>query len=275
MIFVYKNWERFCKNLKEKGITSIPAKQVKSGKPFFVLKHDIECNVQKAFKLAEIEHKYGHRGSYYAHAYLLEDPKNVVLLQKIQGMGHEVSYHYDVMDSTRGNLEKAIEEFKRNISKFESYGFPIVTVCQHGNPIVERVGYTSNRDFFRSCEVRQFFPQISDLMVNYKEQYHIDYQYYSDAGRKFKLIFDPLNNDIVNSDDKNVSFPDLIALITELNTDSCAIVSTHPHRWTKSTILYCIKSFCFKCVRTVAKLLIRVPFCKKIMSKYYFLAKKI
>ena len=72
MIFVYKYWDQFCRELKEKGVVGIPAKEVKkSMTSFLVLKHDIENTVPKAYRLAEIEHKYGHRGSYYAHAYFL------------------------------------------------------------------------------------------------------------------------------------------------------------------------------------------------------------
>ena len=56
MIFVYKYWDQFCRELKEKGIVSIPAKEVKgSMTSFLVLKHDIENTVPKAYMLAEIE----------------------------------------------------------------------------------------------------------------------------------------------------------------------------------------------------------------------------
>lgn len=273
MIFVYKYWDNFCKALSEKEKISIPASQVKSDKPFLVLKHDIECDVSKAFKLAEIENKYDHCGSYYAHAYLLDDSNNVELLRKMQAMGHEISYHYDVMDSNKGNIEQAIEEFEKSVSRFESLGFHIETVCQHGNPVVERVGYTSNRDFFRSEAVRQKFPKIADIMVNYKEQYNTDYQYYSDAGRKFKFIYDPINNDIVNSDDKNIAYESLDELL--LTLPSKAIISTHPHRWTDSATLYIIKEKVFFAIKALAKLMMKVPAFKKIMSRYYYLAKKI
>jgi len=58
-------------------------------------------------------------------------------------MGHEISYHYDVLDSSHGDMEKAIDEFENNKQRFEELGFALKTVCQHGNPVVERVGYTS------------------------------------------------------------------------------------------------------------------------------------
>lgn len=274
MIFVYDAWDEFCCNLKKRGIISIPAREVsKYQDAYLVLKHDIENNVSKAYKLALIEHKYGHRGSYYAHAYLLENEQNVTLLRKMQTMGHEISYHYDVMDSNHGNLDGAIKEFEMNRQQFEALGFPIVTVCQHGNPIVERVGYTSNRDFFRSQRVQNLYPDIADIMVDYKEKYHTDYSYFSDAGRKFRFIYDPINNDVIDSDDKNVPYENLNEIL-EILPDK-AIISTHPHRWSDSAVSYIVKEKIFKAIKYTAKFVMKIPGAKKIMSRYYYLAKKI
>lgn len=274
MIFVYSKWDCFCSKLKNMGIISIPAQEISGSlKEFLVLKHDIENTVSKAYRLAQIEHKYGHRGTYYAHANLLKDPLNVAIFRKMQAMGHEISYHYDVLDSNHGNLEEAIREFEVNRKQFELLGFPVITVCQHGNPVVEREGYTSNRDFFRSSQVQEMYPNIADIMVDFKEKYHTEYSYFSDAGRKFKLIFDPINNDIVNSDDKNVPYEELEDLLEVLPPKT--IISTHPHRWTKSAVSYIIKEKLFKVIKRMAKLLMKVRVFKKLMSRYYYLAKKI
>lgn len=275
MIFVYKKWDYFCRSLHENGIHSIPACEVEQdASPYLVLKHDVETDVPRALVLAKIEFKYGHRGSYYVQAYLLDDPKNIRLLQEMQAMGHEISYHYDVMDSQKGDLDRALEEFEANKKRFEENGFILQTLCQHGNPIVERVGYTSNRDFFRSERVRALYPALSDIMVNFKEAKRTDYTYYSDAGRKFKMIYDPLTNDIVNSDDKNIVYKNLGVLLPVLKGQS-AIVSTHPHRWTASAFKYILKAAVFKGIKTVAKILVKIPILKKFMSRYYYLAKKI
>lgn len=279
MIFVYKHWEKFCRELQEKGILSVPACDVAQGKaaqPYLVLKHDVETDVHRAFEMAKIEQKYGHRGSYYVQAYLMQDVANVELLRQMQAMGHEISYHYDVMDSCKGNLFNARKEFATNLDLFEKNRFPVVTVCQHGNPIVERVGYTSNRDFFRSAQVQAEYPNMSDIMVNFKVWANTEYIYYSDAGRRFQMIFDPINNDIVNSDDRNIYYEDLNVLMREANIGiENSIISTHPHRWTSSEMTYCVKDFVFKVIKKIAKLLVKVPIFKKVMSKYYYLAKKI
>lgn len=276
MIFVYSKWDDFCKKLAERGLVSIPTRDIKASTTnYIVLKHDVETNVAKAYQLSVIEHEYGHRGSYYVQAYLMHDEKNILLLREMQDMGHEISYHYDVMDSCKGDLDKAIQEFADNMQFFEKNGFVISTVCQHGNPVVERVGYTSNRDFFRSDLVRSLYPKIRDVMVNLKNDVPTDFVYFSDAGRVFKMIFDPLNNDIVNSDDKNIAYKNLDELIEALDFSKGIIISTHPHRWCSSAIGYMIKTYMFKIVRATAKIVVRVPLAKRIMSRYYYLAKKI
>ena len=276
MIFVHKYWEKFLKDLKNRGFISISAKDVSDNlKTYLVLKHDVETDVKKAYKLAQLEKEYGHKGSYYVQAYLLNDEENVKLLTLMQDMGHEISYHYDVMDSNKGDIDKAINEFESNKRKFEKNGFEICTVCQHGNPIVERVGYTSNRDFFRNEKVSETYSSVCDIMVNYKDKYNTDYQYFSDAGRQFKLIYDPINNDVVNSDDKNIPFKNLDELVEVLSQDKGNVVSIHPHRWTHSALIYVVKAVIFKVVKAIAKTLIKIPFLKKIFSKYYYIAKKI
>lgn len=276
MIFTYNRWEEFCKRLAVKGVKSIPTREIlTSTANYVVLKHDVETNVPKAYRLATIEHKYGHKGSYYVQAYLMHDEKNILMLREMQEMGHEISYHYDVMDSCKGDLNKAIKEFADNKQIFEKKGFVISTVCQHGNPVVERVGYTSNRDFFRSDLVRSLYPKIRDVMVNLKSDVPTDFVYYSDAGRVFKMIYDPLTNDIVNSDDKNIAYQNLDELIEDLDFSNGIIISTHPHRWCASSTGYLLKTYLFKAIRAAAKMVMHVPGVKKIMSRYYYLAKKI
>lgn len=277
MLFIYKYWEDFCKKLSESGIHSIPAREVNENSSIYLIfKHDVETNIRKAYDLSVIEYKYGHRGSYYVQAYLLKDKKNIELLHKISELGHEVSYHYDVMDSQKGNINKACIEFENNLKLFEQNGFNINTVCQHGNPIINRIGYTSNRDFFRNTDIQKRFAGISDIMVNYKNEYKTDYCYYSDAGRKFKFIYDPINNDIVDSENKNVTYDTLDELLVlAIDKHHNIIISIHPHRWTRSRILNFTQNALFYILRNLSRLLKRNKFFMSFFSKYYFLAKKI
>lgn len=276
MIFTYRIWTRFCKTLFENERISIPANEVKNfNKKYIILKHDVETNVKKALKMAKIEQKYFHRGVYYVQAYLLKSKKNIKLLKKIQALGHEVSYHYDVMDSCKGNIENAIIEFEKNVALFENNGFNIDTVCQHGNPLIKRIGYTSNRDFFRNNQVIKKFPNISDIMVNFKINMNTEFIYYSDAGMVYKKIYDPINNDVTNSEHLNVSFKTVDELINDVLIQDNVIISTHPHRWTANVIFYIVKNSIFKIVKFIVKVLYKIPIINKIIDKYYYLAKKL
>ncbi len=279
MIFVYKYWELFCRKLREQGIKSATAQSItnnKDGKPYLILKHDIETNVSKAYALACIEKKYGHCGSYYVQAYLLNSRRNIKLLTKMSKMGHEISYHYDVMDSNKGRLTEAIKEFEENRKIFEDNGFQITTVCQHGNPVIERKGYTSNRDFFRSNKVQALYPEISDIMVNFHVVTKTEFQYYSDAGRRFQKIYDPLNNDIIDSSNKNICYDELDDILKDvINSKENIIISIHPHRWNRSVFINQIKTGIFFIVKKSVRILVKFPLIKRFISRYYYLAKKI
>ncbi len=277
-MFYYKKWDSFCRNLKELGCllcTGEESLREDCSRRFVVLKHDIEDSVPNAHKLAGIEHKYGIRGSYYVQAYLLENENNVRLLQEMQSWGHEISYHYDVLDANAGDYAAAEKDFDKYLKVFYSFGFRFKTICQHGNPVKKRVGYTSNRDFFRNQEILSKYPDFVDMVVNYSQNVKCSYKYISDAGYSWNLITEPETNDL-HPGVKNVrigNFDKLFSLIK--NTDCSYVVSTHPHRWRKSALgIYC-KIVVFRCARTTVMILRKVPFVESILNKFYFLAKKI
>ncbi|HQO10749.1 MAG TPA: hypothetical protein PLK90_11450 [Clostridiales bacterium] len=277
MPFIFSQWEKFCTGLKNAGIISVQPSFLLKEKPlsrFLVLKHDVETDPSKALIMAKIENTHGHRGVYYVQAYLLGSEKNIDILKKIQSLGHEVSYHHDVMDQCKGDILKAADEFEKNADKFRKCGFTVSTVCQHGNPVIERKGYTSNRDLFRDGVTAERFRGISEIMVNFRNRINADYKYISDAGYGWKIIFDPENNDVVPSSDKDVpldSFDDVL----KAAGDNSVIISTHPHRWHENAVKAFVKDTTFRIIRTSAKTAIKIPGMKRLMGRFYYIAKKI
>lgn len=272
---VYKEWTKFCEKMH---LTSIPCKTpddvIKEGYigDFFALKHDVECKVRKAYKLCQIEHQAGLRGVYYVQHYLLGNKKNLSLLKKMKDMGATISYHHDVMDSNGGNILEAIRDFRSKIDDFEQNGFSTVTVCQHGNPVLERVGYTSNRDFLRNEKVKEEFSGVYDIMVNFKEKIG-NYVYISDSGGKWSIVTDPENNDREKS--KDIPLAGIDEVLSVVEKERRVIISVHPHRWHKNKLTSFIFSTRFKLVRGFARMLIKIPFMKKFMSKHFELAKRL
>ncbi len=275
-MFYYKNWDRFCCALKENGTKLCTGEESLSAtEKFVVLKHDVEGAVPNAHKLASIEHKYGICGSYYVQAFLLNDPKNVALLQEMQAMGHEISYHYDVLDAHSGDYDAAQKDFQKYLDEFHANGFKFQTICQHGNPVKERLGYNSNRDFFRNKDILKRYPKFVDMVVNYSQHVRTPYKYISDAGYGWNIITLPETNDL-HPEVKNIrigNFEKLTKLLLE--SENSFVVSTHPHRWRDTVFSIYLKIAFFRCVKSAVLLLKRIPFVEKILSKFYFLAKKI
>ncbi|HHX24181.1 MAG TPA: hypothetical protein GX723_09295 [Thermoanaerobacterales bacterium] len=277
-MFLYGDWDNFCRKLSKRGLINLTASMLLNEKPngqFVILKHDVETNPKKALYLALIENRYSLVGTYYVQAYLLNNSKNIAVLKRIQELGHEVSYHHDAMDSNKGDIQKAINEFQRNVEIFENNGFSVQTVCQHGNPVVERRGYTSNRDFFRDTNIAAKYKHITEIMVNFKPRLGKEYKYISDAGYGWKIIYDPENNDVVNSDDKNIALDTLDDVLGVMENGSSIILSTHPHRWNSNAIIAKTKKGVFKGIKAMAKMMLQIPFMKKLIERFYYLAKKI
>lgn len=276
-MFYLKNWEKFCCEIEKYNINKLTAAEVLTrqiNNQFIILKHDVETKPMLALLLAKIEHKFNIKGSFYVQAYLLDDPDNLAIFNEIQKLNHEVSYHYDVLDANNGDYDKAKLDFEYNLEKFHAAGFNVKTVCQHGNPVKKRVGYTSNRDFFRNHSIAQVFDGISDIVVNYKARLGSDYIYISDAGYQWSIISDPENNDrIIGDADRPLS--GFKGIFDELNKGKSVIVSTHPHRWKKNRLEILGAIMIYKIIRYLANRARSVPFFYGVMNRFYYLAKKL
>lgn len=279
MYFVYKDWDDFCRELSRKGYHSVTAASLllaanngeKTSARFINLKHDVESTPSKALDLAIIENKYGHFATYYVQAYLMTEG-NKHIFDHIKALGHEVTYHHDVMDGAKGDLNKAVSIFNHNISRFEDFGFPIITVCQHGNPMSD----FENRDFFKSEIVQNLYPQQADIMVDFMDKIHQKYVYISDVGMSFKIVKDPLNP-ISESEEPYIDLKDWKGVIRELdaNPNKSYIISAHPHRYNANKAKAVLKISIFKCIRAIAKVVFKIPGAKKLLFRFNFISKKL
>lgn len=279
MKFIYSEWETFCKNLSLSGIHSVTASSIlhKAQKgtiekdfSFINLKHDVESQPQKAFELAKIEHKYGHCATYYVQAYLMIE-ENKPIFQEIQKMGHEVTYHHDVMDGGKGSLEDALSIYKENLQRFKKLGFEVHTVCQHGNP----VSNYENRDFFRSTLIQEKFPNQADIMVDFMKKIGQKYVYISDVGMCFKIVVDPINSDKKTESEKYITLGDLVSVVKEIhiNPKVSYIISAHPHRYNKNIYKAYIRKYTFKTIKFIAKLLFLIPGVKNFLFRFNSITK--
>jgi hypothetical protein len=97
-----------------------------------VLRNDVDDIKENSLQFAKIQHKMGIVGTYYFRIVAQSFDEKVI--KEIAGLGHEIGYHYETMDTCNGNVDIAYNEFCRNLEIFRKI-VPVETVCMHGSPL--------------------------------------------------------------------------------------------------------------------------------------------
>jgi len=265
-----REWRALCGSLPSDRSYTI-AEYISSSVtlPVVLLKHDVESKPNRALDMARIESENGLRATYYFQASILYSHPEII--RKIADFGHEIGYHFDVLDQFDGDYRKAETEFRKVVNDFESEGHVIKTVCPHGNPIKIRDGWNSNKDFFRNPETREMFPDIVDIVVCGAEIFGRNFVYITDAGYSWYLVGSIGDNDKCDAPDTKIQD---LNLEIENNLQVC-VISSHPHRWRKYLLYSVVQKVVFIFIRRFAKWLSKNRYLNKLMSKFYWLAKKI
>jgi len=219
------------------------ASDKKNGKTV-ILRHDVDRKLAMAVDMASIEYDMGITATYYfRHIPGVFDPK---VIKKIELMGHEIGYHYEVLDKAKGDKKKAISIFEKELNTFRKY-FTIQTICMHGNPLAS----WSNRDLWQYYDYKLFgIAGEPYLSIDYS-----DYFYISDTGRTWSGNFSI--KDVVNSPfSESINHTqDIIRLVNEEKYPHfCLLI--HPNRWTDSMPVW-ISELLWQNIKNVGKKIIK------------------
>jgi hypothetical protein len=189
-IFSYANYQHLIKTLKQ-TIPLVDFSDVRADdKQFFILRHDVEFSIQKAYDLAKIEHDFlGIQTSYFFQirnaTYNPFAFQNVKLIQAIHAMGHQVGLHVNSTGLT-------------SLNQFEAFIQRDIALLQNG------VDCAVNRFSFHrpTHDLLKLNLQIKGLINTYDHRFfHLDeiehsnkerpIYYFSDSEHRWKYG-DPL-----------------------------------------------------------------------------------
>jgi hypothetical protein len=195
-----------------------------------VVRHDVDASPRNEPKTALIESDFGISATYYFR-YKPSIFRPDVMLE-IAAMGHEIGYHYETLDRAKGDLEKALELFGRELAVFKEV-IDIKTVSMHGNPLTQ----WDNRDLWRKYDVRDF-----GILGEAYLSFH-DIVYLTDTGRTWSPAYkvkDMLPQDAKGEGQrapapKVHSTDDIIKLI-ETGQHGHLYLNTHAGRWGTSAL---------------------------------------
>lgn len=99
MEFTYQAYRELLTLLKEHGYTFSSYHNYQSCDKSVIVRHDIDMNIAKAVRMAEIETQMGISSTYFvlvtSNFYNIFSKENQDMLREMQRMGHEVGLHFD------------------------------------------------------------------------------------------------------------------------------------------------------------------------------------
>lgn len=226
--FTLKPYQLLLKNLLKAGYSFQPFEEYleKPLERVVILRHDVDALPQNSLGTALLEKELGIRGTYYFR--IVKQSNKPEIIKKIAELGHEIGYHYEDLAIENGNMEKAIEEFEKNLNYFRSF-YPVRTICMHGSPLSKY----DNRKLWDKYNYRDYGiigePYFD---INFSKVFYL-----TDTGRRW-------NGEKVNVRDKMLikekewpvfhSTNDIIRAVENGEFPEQVMITVHPQRWTNS-----------------------------------------
>ncbi len=170
MEFTYDAYISLIHLLKQKGYRNASYLDHEQYNKVFILRHDIDCSLEKALQMANIEKDLEVKATYFALVstdfYNILSKSSNELLKQITCLGHEIGLHFDEkryqIESVR-DLEIYIE-YEKNILE-ESLGKTVQAVSMH-----------------RPSEwILKSNHQFKSIINTYSKEFFFDYKYLSDS----------------------------------------------------------------------------------------------
>ena len=202
------------------------------GKRFVILRHDVDRKAYNSLRIAQIEHSFGVKASYYFRFGYWNS--GLEIIKEIVSLGHEIGYHYEDLVLFNGDKEKAIDHFKKQLMHFRQF-YPVRSICMHGSPKSK----IDSRDIWNSYDYH-------DFGIIGEPYFDVDYSnvfYLTDTGRCWDGFNVSLRDKIpcyqTKWSEKGLLYhntDDIIAALTEGSFPNQLMLTTHPQRWTDNSI---------------------------------------
>lgn len=231
--FNLKIYSSLLNELKSSSFEFYPYKEFYAQNPgsqAVVLRHDVDARKENSLAFAKIQHAMGIRGTYYFR--MIPASYDETIIREMNEMGHEIGYHYETMDSSKGDIEKAYNEFCRHLESFRKL-VPVSTICMHGSPLSK----FDNRAIWSKYDYRK-------LGIVAEPYFDLDFNkvfYITDTGRRWNgasvsirdkaMAENPCTNEAFKKLNYRSTF-DIIKSIKNNTFPSVVMMTFHPQRWT-------------------------------------------
>lgn len=212
-----------------------------------ILRHDVDLLPLNSLRFAKIQAEKNVKGVYYFRAVPQSWNENVI--KEIASLGHEVGYHYECLTTTRGDLEKGVADFEKNLMALRKL-VPVTTICMHGSPMSK----------YDSKELWKRY-NYHDYGISGEPYFDLDFKtvfYLTDTGRRWDGEKASVR-DKVNSGFK-LKFHSTAQIVNAINQGDMPdriMFTFHPQRWNDNLLAW-FKELCLQNAKNTIKRLFYV-----------------
>lgn len=199
------------------------------------LRHDVDLLPQNSLRTAEMEAEMGMKGIYYFRA--VPESWDEAIIKEIAALGHEIGYHYESLTTCNGDIEKAYEDFCKNLEALRKL-VPVRSICMHGSP---RSPYDS-KDIWKKYDYHA-------LGIENEPYLDTDFSktfYLTDTGRRWDGYKVSVRDKIPQYQDewtaKSLTFHSTDDVIDGLRSGRIPkdlMITVHPQRWNPFGFAWC------------------------------------
>ena len=237
--FTLSQFSAFLDALKSYGFQSL------------TLRHDVDLKPQNSLRTARIEAEKGMLGIYYFRA--VPESWDESVIREIAAIGHEIGYHYESLTTCNGDVDKAYNDFCRNLDTLRKI-VPVRSICMHGSP---RSPYDS-KDIWKKYDYKT-------LGIESEPYLDTDFSkvfYLTDTGRRWDGYKVSVRDKIPGYQDEwtahGLSFHSTEDVINGLRRGVIPkdlMITVHPQRWNPFGIAWC-KEMVLQNVKNIVKRII-------------------
>ena len=198
-------------------------------------RHDVDLKPQNSLRTAQLEADKGMLGIYYFRA--VPESWDETVIRGIAALGHEIGYHYESLTTCNGDVDKAYEDFCKNLDALRKI-VPVRSICMHGSP---RSPYDS-KDIWKKYNYHA-------LGIENEPYLDTDFSkvfYLTDTGRRWDGYKVSVRDKIPQYQDEWTeqgltfhSTDDVIAGLRQGVIPKDLMVTVHPQRWNPFGLAWC------------------------------------
>ncbi len=236
MDFTIKQYTQLLKSLQDAGFffQTFEEYALNPNERSLVLRHDVDARPQNSLRFAQIQADRGVKGTYYFR--MVSQSYDETIIQEIANLSHEIGYHYETMDTCKGDVGKAYDEFCSNLEIFRKIT-PVKTISMHGSPLSK----FDNRDIWKKYDYKKLGIIAEPYFdINFNELFYI-----TDTGRRWDghlyNVRDKATkeNPVTNPEFLNLRYrhtADIISAVEAGSFPRKAMLNFHPQRWNDALI---------------------------------------